>query len=362
MRSTLLIDASRLPTITLMVTLAVALGLALSACAPQPSPPDEPGPADDIPVAPATNVRRDMPLPPGAELDEAHHTPADGWQPQELDWEGSLRPVSVAAPNGDEPTPTLDAIRKRGRLIVGIDQSLNLLSFRDTASGQLRGFEVDLAHEIANDIFKGVDPDGRPGETGWVDFRFVDSAARSGLLKSGEVDVVIRTMSITPERAKEIEFSTPYLTSRVRVLAPRDRGIETVEGLAGRTVCIVDGTNLLQMAGHFAPDSQVLRTRTWSDCLMATQQFQADAIMADDVILAGIAAQDPYAQILPGTLSNQYYGVGLPKEQEDLVRQVNATLERVRSDGTWYRLYSEWLAGAITDSTPPPLMYREEEQ
>ena len=148
-----------------------------------------------------------------------------------------------------------------------------------------------------------------------MDLRFVDSAARTDALNTGDVDVVIRTMSITPERADEVEFSTPYLTSRVRVLVPRDRGVTDINQLEGKTVCIVDGTNLDQIARAFAPHSALLRTRSWSDCLMAIQQFQADAVMADDAILAGLAAQDPYASILPGTLATQYYGVAVGKGQ-----------------------------------------------
>ena len=251
----------------------------------------------------------------------------------------------------------MDRIKRRGRLVVGIDQSLYLLAFRDTASGELRGLEVDLARAIADDIF-GEEASG----ANRLDLRFVDSAARAEALNNGEVDVVIRTMSITPERAKTVDFSTPYLTSRVRVLVPQDRGVDDINQLSGKTVCIVDGTNLTQIARTFTPHSEILRTRSWSDCLMATQQFQADAIVADDSILAGLSAQDPYATILPGTLASQYYGVGIAKGQEDLVRQVNSTLERMRNDGTWSQLYSRWLGGSIAESSPPPLMYRKEEQ
>ena len=355
MTRTLLIDAS-------LATLLTST-LLLASCATPDAPPP-PNPVDATPTEAVTKERA-LPLPPGAELDPPAGEPDEPFVPQELEWEGSLAPRSVSNPNGDDPTPTLERIRKRGRLIVGIDQSLYLLSFRDTATGELRGFEVDLAHQIADDIFEGMDPSQRPGETGWVDFRFVDSAARSELLKRGEVDVIIRTMSITPERAKEIEFSTPYLAASVRMLAPRDRGIDgtdTIGDLAGKTVCLVDGTNLLRIAQTYTPESSILRTRTWSDCLMATQQFQADAIVADDAILAGIAAQDPYVELLPGSVSKQYYGVGMPKNQPDLTRRVNATLERMRIDGTWNRLYSQWLTGAVEASTPPPPMYREEER
>lgn len=322
--------------------------LVLSGCAEEPTPVR----ATIVPEQETSTTRELLPLPPGANLEDAQGVPAEPYVPKKLDWEGSLNPRGT-----EEATPNLDRIKRRGRLVVGIDQSLYLLAFRDTASGELRGLEVDLARAIADDIFGEEAPGANR-----LDLRFVDSAARTEALNNGEVDIVIRTMSITPERTEAIDFSTPYLTSRVRVLVPRDRGVEDINQLGGKTVCIVDGTNLTQIARTYTPHSEILRTRSWSDCLMATQQFQADAILADDSILAGLSAQDPYATILPGTLASQYYGVGIPKGQADLVRQVNSTLERMRNDGTWYELYSTWLGGSIAESSPPPLMYRKEEQ
>ena len=304
-------------------------------------------------------TREMVPLPPGAQLDPAAGPPANPFTPDEFEWEGSLDPRGGAGSEADgaeeeAPKPNVERIRQRGRIIVGIDQSLYLLSYRDTDSGKLRGLEVDLARAIAHDIFED-DQDLR------VDFRFVDSAARTEALNSGEVDIIIRTMSITPERAEVIEFSTPYLTSSVRVLVPKDRDVNSLEDLAGRTACIVDGTNLLRIAKTYVPDSNILRTRSWSDCLMAVQQFRAEAIVADDAILAGLAAQDPHTTILDGAFATQYYGVGVAKGQDDLVRQVNATLERMRNDGSWYTLYNTWLGGSIAESSPPPLRYRKED-
>mgnify|MGYP002717710303 FL=1 len=327
---------------------ASVLALGLSGCSDEPTPVR----ATIAPEQETSTTRELLPLPPGAALEDAQGVPAEPYVPAKLDWEGSLNPRTA-----EDDTPNVDRITRRGRLVVGIDQSLYLLAFRDTASGELRGLEVDLARAIADDIF-GEETAG----VNRLDLRFVDSAARAEALNNGEVDIVIRTMSITPERTEAIDFSTPYLTSRVRVLVPRDRGVEDINQLGGKTVCIVDGTNLTQIARTYTPHSNILRTRSWSDCLMATQQFQADAIVADDSILTGLSAQDPFATILPGTLATQYYGVGIPKGQSDLVRQVNATLERMRNDGTWYELYSTWLGGSIAESSPPPLLYRKEEQ
>lgn len=320
----------------LVVGMVVTAGACISAC----SPP-ETGVAQDAPAF------RGAPHPPGAVLDSPGEPPEEAFDSNFQGWPGSLRPGEAEERDGEH----MRRIRERGRVIVGVDQSQYLLSYRDASRGELRGFEVDLAREVARDIF---------GDPERVDFRFVDSAGRAEALRAGAVDIVIRTMSVTPGRAAQVDFSTPYLASYVRMLAPSDRGVAGLNDLAGRTVCVVDRTNVLNLVRERLPESKVLRVRSWSDCLMATQQFQADAVVADDAVLAGMVAQDPLTEIFPQELAKQLYAVAAPRGHDDVVRQVNLTLERVRGDGTWHRLYQQWLAGSLADAWPPNPMYRED--
>ncbi|AWB84700.1 glutamate ABC transporter substrate-binding protein [Corynebacterium liangguodongii] len=316
---------------------AVALAALTSACAPAP---------DRAAPTPAAPTYGGIPLPPGAPLDPPGIAPTSDVT-AEVDWPGSLRPDDA------QPAERVPEVLGRGRIVVGVDQSQYLLSYRDVTAGDLRGFEIDLAREIARDIF---------GDPEKVDFRFVGSSTRAHALETGDVDIVIRTMSITPERLARVDFSIPYLTSTVRLLVPKDRGIAGAEDLHGKTVCVVDGSNLVQLARGIAPDSPILRTRTWADCLMASQQFHADAVLADDAILAGMIAQDPYTEILPQRFGSQQYFVGVPKGQDGMTRQVNATIERLRRDGTWDAMYGRWLTGSLASPQLPAPKYRKEEQ
>lgn len=328
----------RATTAPLIQALALALaGAVLTACTPTEQPTVVP---NVEPAPPYSGVQ----LPNGARLDKPG-IPPDDTAEDNSEWEGSLRPDNAT------PEERIPEILARGRIVVGVDQSQYLLSYRDVTDGDLRGFEVDLAREISRDIF---------GDPNRVDFRFVESQSRLQSLNNGDVDIVIRTMSITTERATKVDFSIPYLNSDVRLLAPKDRGISDEEDLPGKTLCVVDGTNLLQMARGIAPESRILRTLTWADCLMAVQQFQADAVLAEDAILAGMVAQDPYTSILQGSYGTQQYAVGIPNGEEGMTRQVNETLERLRDDGTWTALYDRWLAGSLASPYPPERSYRNE--
>lgn len=298
---------------------------------------------------PRVNPDAGPPLPPGSIPEEPGQVAA---RPVITDtWEGSLRPDDMEAKD------RVPQIFKRGRLIVGVDQSQNLLSFRDPVTGQLRGFEVQLAKEIARDIF------GNPEA---VDFRFIDSGDRLRSLSQGDVDIVIRSFSVTEDRAKRFEFSTPYFRTQTRLLVMENSGIQGINGLNGHTVCVADGSTALQHARAMAPASSILRTRNWSDCLMALQQQQAQAILGDDAILSGIAAQDPYTRILPSILAWESYAVAIApsrgsRDSSGLVRQVNSTMERIQADTTWWSMFNEWFGQHLYTYGPPPLQYRAEE-
>lgn len=300
--------------------------------------------AEPVPVQPDLSYT-EPPLPDGA--GPATDAPGISNPDPECDRPtASLRPTpaGVAAENAP-PMPTVDAIRERGRLIVGLDTGSNLFSFLDPMTGKLVGFDVDIAREISRDLFG--DPDR-------VDFRILTSAERIAALQDSTVDVIVKTMTITCARKEEVSFSTVYFQAQHRVLAVRGSGIYGVADLATKRVCAVDGTTSLRRLQKVVPTAQIVTASMWSDCLVVLQQRQVDAISTDDAILAGLAAQDPYLELVGSSLSPEPYGVGIKKGSDDLVRFVNGTLERIRRDGTWNRLYSRWLT--VMGSSPgPPL-------
>lgn len=292
-----------------------------------------------------------MPLPAGAVIstDVPAGLPVEG--------EETCDPLPSLRPDDAEPADRVPRILERGRLLVGLDQGSNLFSFRDPASGQLTGFDVDLARQIAADIF---------GDPRQVEFRSLTSSNRLEALETDQVDVVIRSMSITCERRERVTFSVPYYQAYQRVLAVRGSGITEIEHLEGKRVCVAAGTTSASRLWSELDRITVLSVNTWADCLVAIQQNQVDAITTDDAILVGITAQDPYLEIVGPQLDVEPYGVGIARstpgnDTDGLVRQVNSTLERIRSDGTWNRMYSTWLSGLGPNPGMPAPRYVPEE-
>ncbi|MFE5700275.1 glutamate ABC transporter substrate-binding protein [Rhodococcus koreensis] len=258
----------------------------------------------------------------------------------------SLRPF----PDSDTPMPTVDAIRARGRLVVGLDTGSNLMSFRDPATGAIEGFDVDVAREISRDLFG--DPDR-------LDYRILTSANREKALQESMVDIVAKTMTITCDRKERVAFSSEYFEAQQRVLVVKGSTIRSAADLGGKRVCVVRGTTSLTRLQKVAPTAEILTVPMWSDCLVVLQQRQVDAVSTDDTILAGLASQDPYLEIVGDSMGAEPYGIGITKANEDLVRFVNRTLERIRSDGTWTRMYDQWLSVLGPSPAPPSAVYQD---
>jgi polar amino acid transport system substrate-binding protein len=302
------------------------------------------GCAQTIPPTPAPVLTLPPPTPAGMEemAPEAPGPPDN--DDEDCDRTASLRPFSSRA----EAQDAVANIRNRGRLIVGLDIGSNLFSFRDPITGEITGFDVDIAGEVARDIF------GTPSQ---VEYRILSSADRINALQNNEVDIVVKTMSITCERRELVNFSTVYLNAYQRILAPRDSAITQASDLPGKRVCAAKGTTSLDRVRQITPAPIIVTVVTWADCLVALQQRQVDAVSTDDSILAGLVSQDPYLHIVGPNMNQEPYGIGINLQNDGLVRFVNGTLERIRRDGTWNTLYRKWLTVLGPPPAPPSARY-----
>jgi polar amino acid transport system substrate-binding protein len=269
----------------------------------------------------------------------------------------SCDPRASFRPRGALPAPgrmpagtTMAKIVQRGRLIVGTDQNAYLFSYRDPNTGELTGYEVDLAHEIARALF---------GDPSKVQFRHITTADRIPILQRGEVDIVIRSMTMTCARWQQVNFSTEYLHAAQKILVNRGSGIGSLADIAKRKgkVCATNGsTSIVKLSQQ--PGVTPVGTDSTIDCLVLLQQGQVDAVSTNDSLLLGLAAQDPGTEIVGPPMSSEPSGVGIPKLNVDLVRFVNGVLERLRANGALARSYQRWL-GKLGPAPTPVAVYRD---
>ena len=265
---------------------------------------------------------------------------------------GSLRPADPLPPPGHMPAgSTMAAIAKRGYLRVGVDQTIDLSSYRNPLTGRLEGFDIGVAEQIAQAIFGKPDP-GHPDEH--IQFKAITSAQRIPVIQHGQVDIVADSMTITCTRQQKVDFSSDYFDAHQELLVPKNSPVTGRGDLRGKKVCADAGTTSIQQIQAMSSHPIPVAADNWTDCLVMLEQNQIAAISTDDSVLAGLAAQDPRTRLLGPWFTNEKHGIAISKNAPDLVRFVNAVLQRMRTDGTWTWLYRQWFVPGLGRTVPAP--------
>jgi polar amino acid transport system substrate-binding protein len=270
------------------------------------------------------------------------------------------------APDGPLPAPgampdgsTMKKIQDYKRLVAGVSaDSLNLGS-RDPISGKIQGFDIDMINAVADAIF-GAPAPGQPHK---VELRVISSPQRLPVLqaprKPGAVDIVARNMTINCDRWTKIAFSAEYYRSGQKLLVQRDLKAESLSQLSGQKVCTPAGSTSFDNMVKANPKIIPVTADTDTGCLALFQQGKVVGISGDDTVLAGDAAQDPYARVTTAPkISEEPYGLGINADQVDFVKFVNGVLEKMKAPGGgWQDSYHKWLEPALGKAVPPQPVY-----
>lgn len=286
-----------------------------------------------------------VPSPPGGEAPApVAARPAAVVAPAAADCEDATTSYAPTAGTEIPAGSTMTAIRDRGYLLVGVSADTLRMGARNPFTGQIEGFDIDVARQVAAAVLGSPDA---------IRFRVITAGDRIPLLQAHEVDLVARAFTMNCERWEDIAFSAEYFTAGQKVLVSTESDAQGIEDLAGQRVCAPEGTTTLERLGEY--DVEPVGARTHSACLALFQQGRVDAITGDDTVLAGFVAQDPYAQVVGDAFSVEPYGLGVAADQVDLVRFVNAVLDGMKADGTWTQLYDRWLGEALGPAPAPPV-------
>jgi polar amino acid transport system substrate-binding protein len=249
----------------------------------------------------------------------------------------------------------MNTIQRRGRLVVGVDQNTLFFGYRDPFTGDLDGFDIALAREIARAIF------GNPNA---IVFRTVTTAQRLDVVEDGDVDLTASQVTAICTRRVQADLSSVYYNAHQKLMVRKDGPINSVSDLAGRKVCATTGSTSLDNIEKLAPKAIPYPVPARTDCLVALQQGWVDAVTSDDTILLGLAVQDPAdTKILPADLSNEPYTLATSNHHPEFGRFVNGVLDQLRSDGRLEQLYHQYLnrpdVGFFPPVAPPPAAYKD---
>jgi putative glutamine transport system substrate-binding protein len=229
----------------------------------------------------------------------------------------------------------LQAIKDRGVLKVGVKTDVPKFGYKDSKTGQIDGFEVDIAKAIANKIF---------GDPSKISLEGVNAKTRGPLLDSGEIDMVAATFTITPERKQTYNFSDPYYTDGVRLMVKKASGMQSLKDLNGKKIGVAQSATSKQAvqaeADKLGVKVDFLEFATYPEIKAALDSGRVQCFSVDGSILMGYL--DDSTVILPDSFSPQEYGIATKKGNDGLAKLVNDTINEMKKNGEIDKLITKW--------------------
>lgn len=232
----------------------------------------------------------------------------------------------------------VEAIKERGKLVVGVKFDTKLFGLKDPASGNVEGFDIDISKAIAKHIL---------GDENAIELKEVTSKTRIPMLNNGEIDMIVATMTITEERKKEVDFSDVYFQAGQSLLVKKGSPIKGIEDVTKDTTILGSkGATSVKNIKEKVPGVKVLEFDNYQDAFSALKAGQGDALTTDDAILYGMSAQDPNYEVVGKPFTDEPYGIAIQKGNSEVVKAVNDTLAELKESGEYDAIYTKWIGKA----------------
>ena len=228
----------------------------------------------------------------------------------------------------------LAKISEKGQIVIGVRDDTAPFGFKDK-NGNLAGLDIDIAKYIAKNIL---------GDENKIKFVPVTASNRIGKINSGEVDILIATMSITENRQQILDFSIPYYMAGQAILTKSSNKATGLRDFKGKKLIIVFGSTSEENLRTNVPDIEVIGFKTYNEAYNALKSGKADGIVADDTILMKYAINDKSVKLLPKRYSQEPYAVAFRKEKESarLQEKVNYIIDNLQSSGKLSKMREKW--------------------
>jgi len=242
--------------------------------------------------------------------------------------------VSASAPASAATDTSLDTIKQKGEIVLGLDDSFPPMGFKDD-TGNIVGFDIDLAKEVASrmKVQLKIQP--------------IDWDAKEMELNNKNIDLIWSGMSITPDRQKSMLLSKPYMNNTQVVVVLQNSPIQKLADLTGKQVAVQDGSSAqdaLKSAG--ADLLSTIKQVDFKDnvtALMDLKNTNVDALAIDSVVADYYTSKEPGTfRILDETLAPEQYAVGFRIGEQSFCDEVNKQLDAMKTDGTFKTISMKW--------------------
>ena len=232
-------------------------------------------------------------------------------------------------------TDMYDDIMKSGELRIGVNPDSKPFAFYNK-QGELDGYDIELAKYIAQYLL-GTNKK----------IKFIPVTPNNRLLKisTNEVDIVIATMTITPQREEIINFSIPYDSAGQALLVRNTSKISSIGDLSGQNVGVIWGTTAEKNMNALVPSANIIGFKTYVEAYNALKAGKIDVITSDDTILSRFVMEDNQVKLLPKRYSREPYGIGFKqgKGADKLKKSLDDAISDLKQKNVIYRLHKKWL-------------------
>ncbi|MEC4814565.1 MAG: transporter substrate-binding domain-containing protein [Scytonema sp. PMC 1069.18] len=224
-------------------------------------------------------------------------------------------------------------IQRRGYINVAVKENMRPLGFRD-ANGNLQGFEIDLAKQLALDLL---------GKAEAVKLQPVINRDRLPGVIDNKVDMAIARVTATSSRSRLVSFSVPYYFDGT-VLITKDAAAQQLRDLSKRRIAVLNHSSTIAPVRYYLPNAKLEGVGSYEDAFALLEKNAVVAFAADASVLSGWVQQYPQYRLLPTKLSTEPLSVVMPKglQYEELRRRVNEAIASYIQSGWLQQRSNYW--------------------
>jgi len=239
---------------------------------------------------------------------------------------------------GKDASPTsgkeAKSLKDMDKIVVGVGSDAFPFGYVDTADNQTKGFDLDIAAAVVKEIL---------GADNKIEYKDVNGKTRIPMLKNGDIDLIVRTMTITEERKKEVDFSDPYFSAGQSLLVPENSTITGIQDLKDKKVIAVKGTRDGKTIEEKAPGAIVSEYENLGEAFTALSTGKGEVLTTDNAILMGLALENPGYKLVGGVIEDQPWGIAVRKGDKEMLDAVNAAIKKLKDSGEYAKIYEKWL-------------------
>ncbi len=235
--------------------------------------------------------------------------------------------------SADQAASEAPKLIQEGKLTIASDFAFP--PFEYVENGKKAGFSVELMDAVGKKA--GL-------EINWTDPMKFDTLVPQ-VAQHTKIDAAVASITITPDREKEIAFSDPYLDSNQALTVLKDSGYTSEADLnvTGKQIAVQSGTSGEAWAFENLPNATVVPFEETTAAFSALQAKQADAVVVDLPVTAWLVKNSyPDCEIIAEIPTGEQYGIALTKDNVALQALLNKALEEVKADGTYQQIYDKY--------------------